>query len=207
MKIYLNIMRKIGLLSITPCTFNLFEVLEEIIKNEEYRNTFYIDDSSFSCYPTDFIEQECLNIKYIPYLSSKLKNYNKDIIGVQVLDNDFKQEDIGLFSAIGRKNAIVVSTRYIKSDNREVMKHRIIVTLLHEIGEGIAHLLGYTHFTLVLAKHVGECVFHPRNNDLFEWIRKGDSRFIAKYKDSLPEYYCSRCSEIIKEGIKLWHEF
>lgn len=199
-------MRKIGLISINPSTFDLSEVIKEIIIKKEYKNILYFKNSSFTCDPKDFIEINCLNTKYITYLSSKLKEHNKEIIGLQVIDNNFRQDDIGLFSAIGSKNAILISTLYIKSDNKELMNHRMIVTLLHELGEIIAHLLGYTHFTLVLAKHAGECVFHPPNKKLFEWLRKGESRFIANYKDSLPEYYCSRCSEIIKEGIEVWHE-
>lgn len=199
-------MRKIGLITINPSTFDLSEVIKEIIIKNEYKNILYCKKSSFTCDPKDFIENNCLNTKYIAYLSSNLKEYNKEIIGLQVIDNNFKQDDIGVFSAIGSKNSILISTLYIKSDNRERMKHRMIVTLLHELGENIAHLLGYTHFTLVLAKHDGECVFHPPNKKLFEWIRKGKFKYIAKYKDSLPEYYCSRCSEIIKEGIEVWHE-
>ena len=199
-------MRKIGLLSITPSTFNLSESIKEIVKKREYRDVFYLNDSSFTCQPDDFIETECLNSKYIQFISNKLKNYNKDIIGLQVFDNDFKQEDIGLFSAISSMNAIVISTAYIKSDIEKVMKHRIIVTLLHELGECMANLLGYTHFTLVFANHNGDCVFHPRSKRLFEWIRKDDTKFMANYKDSLPEYYCPRCSEIIQEGLELWHE-
>lgn len=199
-------MWKIGLISINPSTFDLSEVIKEIIIKKEYRNILYIKKSYFTCDPIDFIEANCLNTKYITYISSELKEYDKEIIGLQVIDNNFKQDDIGLFSAIGSKNAILISTLYIKSDNRELMKHRLMVTLLHELGEIFAHLLGYTHFTLVLAKHNGDCIFHPPNKKLFERIRTGESRFIANYKDSLPEYYCSRCSEIIKEGIEVWHE-
>ena len=198
-------MRKIGLVSITPSTYDISEILKDIIKINEFKGVMYTCDTSIHSDPQDFINTEYLNSKYILFLSSKLKTYDKDIIGLQVIDNNFKQEDIGLFSAISTRNVILISTIYIKSNNIEIMRHRIIVTLLHELGEIIAQLLGYTHFTLVLAKHVGDCVFHPRDKQLFDWIRKGDYRFIAKYKDSLPEYYCSRCSEIIKEGLELWH--
>ncbi len=199
-------MWKIGLISINPSTFNLSEVIKEIVIKKEYKDILYIKKGSFTCDPENFVEMDYLNTNYITYISSELKQYDKNIIGLQVIDIDFKQDDIGLFSAIGSKNAILISTIYIKSANREQIKHRMIVTLLHELGEIFAHLLGYTHFTLVLAKHVGECVFHPPNKKLFEWIRKGESKFIADYKDSLPEYYCSRCSEIIREGIEMWHE-
>jgi len=199
-------MWKIGLISINPSTFDLSEVINEIIIQKEYKNILYFKKSSFTCVPEDFIEMNCLNTNYISFISTELEKYNKKIIGLQVIDINFKQDDIGLFSAIGSKNAILISTLYIKSDNRELMKHRMIVTLLHELGEIFAHLLGYTHFTLVLANHTGECVFHPPNKKLFERIKKGESKFIANYKDSLPEYYCSRCSKIIREGIGMWRE-
>jgi len=67
-------------------------------KKIEYNIVLFIDSNLFFCHPMDYIEKVNLNIKYISYLSSKLKDYNKDIIWLQEFDYYFKQDYIGIFS-------------------------------------------------------------------------------------------------------------